>query len=147
MKLTGIDKSEAGREDQEAVDAMRAWKAQLGRLRTVLAAFRAGVTHVENHLTDGINNNKTSRAATDSRKLPTVPDIADVMPIRTARAAEGAVTSIQACALCGLKREERVAKVDVEVQDSFGEWWDEGAGMHVSCCRFWDACRDTLRSR
>ncbi|KAJ3502922.1 hypothetical protein NM208_g16619 [Fusarium decemcellulare] len=30
-------------------------------------------------------------------------------------------TAPKACIICGLKREERVAKVDYEVEDSFGE--------------------------
>jgi len=37
-----------------------------------------------------------------------------------------------------LKRDERVARVEFGVEDSFGEWWVEHWG-HRTCRNFWAA--------
>jgi hypothetical protein len=123
MKLAGLDKSEAGREDTEVQVVLSVWRDQAGRLKT--AAIGASV---------------------HGSKL-TVPELGDALPVRVAKSSEGAITSTQACALCGLKREERVAKVDVAVEDSFGEFWVEGTNMHRSCLRFWELFKIRLMSR
>ncbi|KEQ73909.1 hypothetical protein M436DRAFT_45749 [Aureobasidium namibiae CBS 147.97] len=123
MKLAGLDKSEAGREDTEVQVVLSAWREQAGRLKTAVTG-----------------------ASVHGIKL-TVPDLGDALPVRVAKASEGAITSTQACALCGLKREERVAKVDVAVEDSFGEFWVEGTNMHRSCLRFWELFKTRLMSR
>lgn len=120
MKLAGLDKSETGREDAAAEDVLLVFGQQVGRLRSVLAAA-------------GIGGG--------------VPELAAVMPVRVARAEEGAIVSTGGCALCGLKREERVGKVDTGVEDSFGEWWVEGPGMHVGCRNFWEVQRGRLMGR
>ncbi|KAK4541414.1 hypothetical protein LTR36_008015 [Oleoguttula mirabilis] len=126
MKLAGVDKAELAKEEREVLDAVRLWKAQVGKLR---GAVTTAIS------TPGIP------------KLPTVPEIAETMPIRSLKPAEGGLTASHGCALCGLKREERVAKVDVEVEDSFGEWWVQGMSMHVLCRDFWEEHRGKLRSR
>lgn len=131
MKLAGLDRSEASHEDREAVEALRVWKASTGRLRSVISAFNAAAT-------------ATSGAV---MPLPQVLELMETMPVRTAKAGEGAVVSLAACALCGLRREERVPKVDVGVEDSFGEWWVEGTNMHLACYNFWEANKGKLRSR
>lgn len=123
MKLTGLDKSEAGREDTEAQVVLSVWREQAGRLKTAVTG-----------------------ASVHGVKLA-VPELGDVLPVRVAKASEAAITSTQACALCGLKREERVAKVDVAVEDSFGEFWVEGTNMHRSCLRFWEVFKTRLMSR
>ncbi|CAD0090347.1 unnamed protein product [Aureobasidium vineae] len=123
MKLTGLDKSEAGREDTEAQVVLSVWREQAGRLKTAVTG-----------------------ASVHGSKL-TVPELGDALPVRVAKGSEGAITSTQACALCGLKREERVAKVDVAVEDSFGEFWVEGTNMHRSCLRFWELFKTRLMSR
>ena len=123
MKLTGLDKSEAGREDTEAQVVLSVWREQAGRLKTAVTG-----------------------ASVHGVKL-TVPELGDALPVRVAKTSEGAITSTQACALCGLKREERVAKVDVTVEDSFGEFWVEGTNMHRSCLRFWEVFKTRLMSR
>lgn len=123
MKLTGLDRSEAGREDTEVEVVLGVWREQVGRLK--LAA--------------------TAASASGARLA--VPELAAVMPVRAAKASEGAIVSTQSCALCGLKREERVAKVDVAVEDSFGEWWIEGTNMHTACARFWELFKTRLMSR
>ncbi|KAK5727285.1 hypothetical protein LTR15_003179 [Elasticomyces elasticus] len=128
MKLAGIDKSEVAKEDREVLDDVRLWKAQVGKLRSAASAANANTP-------DG-----------DGR-LPAVPEISEAIPIRTLKAVEGGVTAPHACALCGLKREERVAKVDVEVNDSFGEWWVEGMSMHLLCRNFWEEHKSKLKSR
>ena len=123
MKLTGLDRTETSREDTEVEDVLLVWREQIGRLKTAVLGASA----------DGI-------------KL-SVPELAATMPVRVAKGSEGAIVSTQACALCGLKREERVAKVDVDVEDSFGEWWLDGTNMHTSCARFWELFKARLMSR
>ncbi|GAB7358007.1 hypothetical protein MBLNU230_g0172t1 [Neophaeotheca triangularis] len=127
MKLTGLDRTEAVKEDREALDVLRLWKAQVGKLRSTISAANA--------------------AGPGQEKLTSVPDLAEQMPIRVLKGAEGGMVAPHACALCGLKREERVAKVDVEIQDSFGEWWIDGVSMHRLCWDFWSVNRETLKSR
>ncbi|THV82342.1 hypothetical protein D6C78_03173 [Aureobasidium pullulans] len=123
MKLTGLDKSESGREDTEVEVVLAVWREQVGRLKTAVTG-----------------------ASVHGSKL-TVPELGDVLPVRVAKGSEGAITSTQACALCGLKREERVAKVDVAVEDSFGEFWVEGTNMHRACLKFWEVFKGRLMSR
>ena len=124
MKLAGVDKAETRREDQEAAEALRVWKQQVGPLRSTISMVNV-------HLPgSGL----------------VIPDMADVMPIRVIRPNEGAVTAPKCCFLCGIKRDERVAKVDVDVEDSFGEWWREHWG-HVDCVAFWSRHKDSLRQR
>ncbi|KAL1296966.1 hypothetical protein AAFC00_004566 [Neodothiora populina] len=134
MKLAGVDANEARREEAEVEDVLRVWREQVGRLRSVVTAV-AGVS-------------SSGSSGGHKKALPSVPEIAAVMPIRVAKTSEGGVVSTAACAFCGLKREERVAKVDVEVEDSFGEWWIEGGtNMHLSCWNFWNCHKDALRGR
>ena len=68
------------------------------------------------------------------------------MSVRTIKEADGGITAAKACALCGLKREERVDKVDVEVFDGFGEWWMEHWG-HKECRAFWYQHEKYLQQR
>ncbi|KAI9710786.1 MAG: hypothetical protein M1828_002128 [Chrysothrix sp. TS-e1954] len=119
MKLTGVDKAESSREDREVTDILRTWRAQAGKLRSIITA--AGLKE-------------------------TIPDLGDSPVIRLAQTSEGAITSLRPCALCGIKRSERVAKIDVEVQDNFGEWWVEHWG-HKDCMMFWNRYEKDLRSR
>jgi len=129
MKLAGVDRSETAKEDREVLDALRLWKAQIGRLRSAVAAA-------------------SSITPDGESRLPAVPEISEqTVPVRSVKAVEGGVTAPHACALCGLRREERVARVDVEVDDSFGEWWVEGMSMHLLCRKFWEEHRGKLRSR
>lgn len=125
MKLAGVDKSEVAKEDREVLDAVRQWRSVVGKLRSAVAGA----------------NGKTST------KLPHVPEISEQMPVKILKPTEGGIVAPHACALCGLKREERVPKVDEEVDDSFGEWWVQGMNMHLLCKNFWDSHSDQMRSR
>ncbi|KAK3698575.1 hypothetical protein LTR37_016902 [Vermiconidia calcicola] len=126
MKLTGLDKSEVAKEDREVLDVVRLWKSQVGKLRSAVTA---------------------ASSAPAMARLRAVPDISEQMPVKTLKQSEGGITAPHACALCGLKREERVAKADVEVEDSFREWWIPGMNMHVSCRKFWEEFEKKLKSR
>lgn len=126
MKLTGLDKSEVAREDREVLDTLRLYKTQIGKLRAAV----------------------TSASTTPSTpKLGPVPEISETMPIKSLKPTEAGIVAPHACALCGLKREERIAKVDVEIEDSFGEWWIQSASMHLGCWRFWGEFEGKLKSR
>ncbi|KAK0646570.1 hypothetical protein B0T16DRAFT_413767 [Cercophora newfieldiana] len=116
MKLAGVDKAQAAREDREANEVVAVWKAQVGRLRTAVAAANAGL------------------------KVP------DVSASLSAHATPGVPTAPKACVICGLKRDERIAKVDFEVEDSFGEWWVEFWG-HRDCRNWWLEHEGQLRQR
>jgi hypothetical protein len=72
-----------------------------------------------------------------------VPEVAVGLAVSTAK---GVPTAPRACVVCGLKRDERVAKVDGEVEDSFGEWWVEFWG-HRECRNFWVGHERELRQR
>lgn len=124
MKLTGIDRMEGRKEDQDAAEVVRIWKQHVGSLRASIGsakAHHAGLKLI-------------------------VPEIAENMPVRTAKGSEGALTAPKCCVLCGLKREERVEKVDVSIEDSFGEWWTEHWG-HYDCRRFWEKHESSLLQR
>lgn len=116
MKLMGVDKAEISREDREANEFIRTWQDQVGRLRSAVAIANSSTRDTSGHIV--------------------VPEISGTMPVRTATAAEGAVTAPKPCFICGLKRDERISKVDVQVEDSFGEWWVEHWG-HRACKNFW----------
>ncbi|KAF4978394.1 hypothetical protein FZEAL_5212 [Fusarium zealandicum] len=121
MKLAGVDKTQSAREDREAADVVAAWRQQVGRLRSAIAAA------------------KTAGKGSTLR----VPEISESMPVQTAKMVP---TAPKPCIVCGLKREERVAKVDYEVEDSFGEWWVDHWG-HRACRNFWIEHEQKLRQR
>ncbi|KJX99102.1 hypothetical protein TI39_contig373g00003 [Zymoseptoria brevis] len=128
MKLAGIDRSLLIREDREALDAVQTYRPIASKLRAAVATI--------------------IKDAPSSTGL-VVPEIAEVMPVKSLSVQEGGLAGVRACALCGLRREERVAKChDSGVEDSFGEWWVEGAEMHVCCARFWvEVAEGGLRGR
>ena len=126
MKLIGVDKAEAAREDREAEIFVRWWKDQVGRLRSAVSVANLAIMEHGEHLS--------------------VPEIGEVMPVRTATLDEAALTAPKCCFLCGLKREERVAKIDAKVEDSFSEWWVDHWG-HTACRDFWIDQSDNLKHR
>jgi hypothetical protein len=123
MKLTGVDKAEITREDREAAEVARIWKDQLGRLRSAVA----------------VSNSSTQ----DSSRHLSIPDVSENIHVKTQ---QGAVTAPKPCIICGLKREERANKVDIDVEDSFGEWWVDHWG-HRTCRNFWLEHESKLKSR
>ena len=124
MKLSSVDKNETRREDQEVSEAVHIWKKQIGPLRSTIARLNI-------HLSgEGL----------------TIPDISETIPVRVGKPSEGAVKAPKCCFLCGTNRDERVAKVDVWVEDSFGEWWVEHWG-HVDCVAFWEIVKEDLPQR
>lgn len=124
MKLSGVDRSQASHEDREAADVAAAWGPIVGRLRSAVAAANSALGPGE-------------------PRLGAIPELADGLVVRTAK---GALTAPKPCVICGLKRDERVGKVDFEVEDSFGEWWVEFWG-HRSCRNFWLEHEVQLRQR
>jgi len=148
MKVAAVDRAEAQREDREVADVLRAWRAAVGRLRAAVADVK-----------------KAAERPADVEGL-VVPEIRDVMPVKSVGTREGGVVGVRPCALCGLKREERVDKVDVDVFDGFGEWWVEDMNMHrgkrtpicacrisgsnsscIACRNFWLEHEGKLRQR
>lgn len=129
MKLTGLDRSEAAKEDREVAEVLTVWRAQLGRLRSVCSTYIG------------------SASAADRSVTAKVPEVQDPAPIKALKAQEGALIAPHECALCGLRRQERIAHVDDHVDDSFGEWWTEGADMHTACAAWWVMHEALLRSR
>ena len=120
MKLAGVDKTQTAREDREAADVAAAWKEYVGKLRSAVAAA-----------------NSAGKASLK------VPEIGENIPVHTAKLVP---TAPKPCVVCGLKRDERVAKVDFDVEDSFGEWWVEHWG-HRACKNFWVQHEQALRQR
>ncbi|KAI1212503.1 uncharacterized protein F4807DRAFT_373962 [Annulohypoxylon truncatum] len=123
MKLAGIDKAQAAREDREAADVVAHWKEYIGRLRSAVATANSSIK----------NNAEQLK----------IPEISETMPIQTEKLVP---TAPKACIVCGLKRNERISKVDYEVEDSFGEWWVDHWG-HLACKRFWLHHESALRQR
>ncbi|PNY25739.1 Uncharacterized protein TCAP_04325 [Tolypocladium capitatum] len=120
MKLAVVDKTRSAREDREAADVVAAWREHVGGLRSAVAAANS--------------NGKASLK---------VPELSENMQIHTAKLVP---TAPKPCIICGLKREERVARVDDDVEDSFGEWWAEHWG-HRACKNFWVEHEQRLRQR
>ena len=119
MKLAGLDKAENAREERDVADAVRSWRTVLGRLRS---------------------------AVNSAGKIAAIPEVKEEYLVRTALAKDGAIIAPKQCILCGLKRNERIVKVDADVQDSFGEWWVEHWG-HRDCARFWQTYENKLQER
>ncbi|KAG5916092.1 hypothetical protein E4U42_007805 [Claviceps africana] len=120
MKLAGVDKTQSVREDREAADVVAAWKGYVGRLRSAVAAANSALK-------------------ADMK----VPELTESPQIQKAKMVP---TAPKPCVICGLKRDERVARVDHDVEDSFGEWWVDHWG-HRACKNFWTQHEKKLRQR
>lgn len=130
MKLAGVDRAEASKEDREVAEVLRLWRGQVGKLRSAVSAVNAASTSGHGK---GV-------------VLPAIPELSETPVVRLAKESEGGVVAVKQCVVCALKRNERVVKVDGEVEDVFGEWWVEHWG-HRSCVNFWRAWEGELRSR
>lgn len=118
MKLSSVSKGESIKEEQEAVGVLEVWR----------------------HHTSAFN-----LAIQSSGERP-VPVITDKIRVNTVTAVQGALKASHACALCGLKRDERLPKLDDDAQDSFGDWWIEHWG-HTDCKWFWEENSSKLYQR
>lgn len=118
MKLSSVSKGESIKEEQEAVGALEVWRHHASAFNSIIQS---------------------------SGERP-VPVITDKIRVITASAAQGALKASHACALCGLKRDERLPKVDDDAQDSFGDWWIEHWG-HTDCKWFWEENSSKLHQR
>lgn len=118
MKLSSLNKSESIKEEQEVAIVLDLWRRHLSVLNSIVQA--AG-------------------------QRP-IPVIQDKTRIDTAGASQGALQAPHACGLCGLKRDERLPKIDENVEDSFGEWWSEHWG-HTDCKWFWTEYSQYLSQR
>ena len=108
MKLAAIGKSESLKEEKEAADVVDAWGKSAHLFNSTVS--KAGIQR---------------------------PLMALYLSVRP-RLASGidVLKASHACALCGINRDERVSQVDVNVEDSFGEYWIEHWG-HRDCRDFW----------
>lgn len=121
MKLNAVNKHEDVKEEQDAADVLALWRERAALFNAVVQS--AGL-----------------------RPIPAVAGPA-ALKVITAKSGQGALKAAHACALCALKRDERVLRVDEEdVQDSFGEWWTDHWG-HTGCRLFWEANHGMLGQR
>lgn len=118
MKLNTVNKNEDIKEKQEAVDVIVMWRDRAALFNSVIQA-------------------------SGRRPIQAIPEN---IRVTTATAEQGALKASHACALCGLKRDERLPKVDEAVEDSFGEWWTDHWG-HTDCRQFWETHKDRLSQR
>ncbi|RAL00641.1 uncharacterized protein BO80DRAFT_425456 [Aspergillus ibericus CBS 121593] len=118
MKLNTVNKNEDIKEQQEAVDVLTMWRDRTALFNSIIQA--AGRSPVQ-----------------------VIPENIRVMAFTTN---QGALKAPHACALCGLKRDERLPRVDGDVEDSFGEWWTDHWG-HTECRQFWEKNRSLLGQR
>ncbi|KAL2000128.1 hypothetical protein VTN02DRAFT_3528 [Thermoascus thermophilus] len=118
MKLNSVSKNENVKEEQEAMEVLESWRPRAAIFNSVILS---------------------------SGRRP-VPVISELTRVDTATPDKGAIRAPHACAICGLKRDERIPKVDENVEDSFGEWWVDHFG-HTDCRRFWEDNSKLLHSR
>lgn len=118
MKLTSVDKSEMRKEDQEVEEVVAAWSRAWPVLNAIM---------------------------TKSDSVRSITPLRTKMPVNTATGPD-VLTADVPCALCGLKRNERVAGVDRNISDLFSEWWIEHWGHH-DCQEFWYHFHDVLEHR
>lgn len=118
MKLTAINKTEAIREEREAADVCDAWSRN--------THIFAGVVSRSEHRRPWMNLN----IKMTPRPSPGF----------------GTLEAREPCALCGIKRDERIAGVDFDADDVFSEYWTEHWG-HTDCKVFWYTYRIMLDHR
>ncbi|KAL6236555.1 hypothetical protein BDW75DRAFT_206320 [Aspergillus navahoensis] len=118
MKLSSLNKNEDIKEQQEAVDVINMWRDRAALFNSIVQAAGRRPVQV----------------------------ILENVRVITATASQGAIRAPHACALCGLKRDERIPRIDENVEDSFGEWWTEHWG-HTECRQFWEDNRGLLGQR
>ncbi len=118
MKLAALNKSESLKEEREVADVIQAWETHAHLFNSKV--HKAGIGHPLMMLSERSKPRPEKRA--------------------------GVLTSQYACALCGLKRDERMPEVDINIDDSFGEFWIEHWG-HRECKDFWYKNQALLQQR
>lgn len=118
MKLTVLDRGETRKEDQEVEEVLSTWS----RLSLKL-------------------NSAMSKAKVQKPPLSLSANIV----VRTAMGSD-IISSTHPCPVCGLKRNERINGIDVNVLDTFGEFWVEYWG-HKDCHDFWYQYNNLLDQR
>lgn len=118
MKLTALDRGESRKEDQEAEEAIASWTR---------------VSHVLN-------------ATMVRAKIQKPPiSLSTKLVVRTVTGSD-VLNANHVCPICGLRRNERVNGIDVDVSDTFGEFWFEHWG-HSDCCVWWEQYNQLLEQR
>ncbi|KAJ5609805.1 hypothetical protein N7528_010372 [Penicillium herquei] len=120
MKLSTVNKHEDVKESQDAVEVLSLWRERAALFNSVV---------------QGVGQ----------KPVPVVGDPA-ALKVVVAKVEAGAVKASHACALCALRRDERVLRIDEVVNDSFGEWWTEHWG-HTGCRLFWERYKELLLQR
>ncbi|KAK5955301.1 hypothetical protein OHC33_003983 [Knufia fluminis] len=118
MKLTALDRGESRKEDQEAEEAIASWTR---------------VSHVLN-------------PAMVKAKIQKPPmSLSTKLAMRTATGPD-VLSANHVCPICGLRRNERINGIDVDVSDTFGEYWIEQWG-HTDCFVWWEQYSQLLEQR
>ncbi|KKY21347.1 hypothetical protein UCRPC4_g03783 [Phaeomoniella chlamydospora] len=120
MKLTALDKTESLKEEREVEELIGVWQRNAH-------AFNSLVTKA------GLRSKSMVSLTLHGLKVRQITGV-------------GAFTAKEPCALCGLKRDERVIGVDVDIEDSFGEWWIDYWG-HRGCWQWWEDYNGLLKQR
>ncbi|KAJ5735408.1 uncharacterized protein N7483_000533 [Penicillium malachiteum] len=121
MKLSTVNKHEDVKESQDAVEVLSLWRERAALFNSVV---------------QGVGQ----------KPVPVVGDPA-ALKVVVAKVEDGAIKASHACALCALRRDERVLRIDEGVvNDSFGEWWTEHWG-HTGCRVFWERYKELLVQR
>ncbi|EXJ95881.1 hypothetical protein A1O1_01006 [Capronia coronata CBS 617.96] len=118
MKLASLNKNESAKELRDSEEMIHDWSQYTHEFKSILAQ-----AHLPPHRI----------------KIPASPSIQILKYSSTQE-------STKQCALCGLKRTERLAEVDTDIDDIFGEFWTEHWG-HKDCYDFWYTYKDLLSHR
>jgi hypothetical protein len=118
MKLTSLNKSELLHSEREAATVCDAWSSS--------THIFAGIISQSEHRRPWMHLNVN-------------------MAVRNGPG-YGTLEAREPCVLCGIRREERIAGVDFDADDVFGEYWTEGWG-HSDCRAFWYTYRGCLGQR
>lgn len=118
MKLATLDKGESRKEDQAAEDVIASWARYSHILNAAIARAKA----------------QRPPMALSLKLMARIANGLDV------------VSAAHVCATCGLRRNERVIGIDVNVSDTFGEFWIEHWG-HKDCFDTWYAFNELLDQR
>ncbi|KAL2438853.1 hypothetical protein ABEF95_014481 [Exophiala dermatitidis] len=118
MKLASLNRNESAKELRDAEEMIHDWSNYLHEFKSILAQ-----AHFPPH-----RLKITSTSTVQTLKYTSGKD------------------STKQCAVCGLRRTERLPKVDADADDIFGEFWTEHWG-HKECYDFWYTYKELLGHR